>query len=137
MNERKAWGILKENGFKRTDKRERLVELLTKTDKYVTAKNVATELREDYPSMSFDTIYRNLHTFVELGILEETELSGEKHFRMHCDVDHHHHHFICMECGDTKQIAICPIDSIKQEIPGYAIENHKLEVYGKCPECQL
>lgn len=135
MNKQKAWEILKLEGFKRTDKRECLVNLLTTTDKYVTAKELAQDVRREFPSMSFDTIYRNLNTFVELGILEETELSGEKHFRMHCDVDHHHHHFICMTCGETKQISICPIESIQHEIPGYTIENHKLEVYGKCPTC--
>ena len=46
--------------------------------------------------------------FVNLGILEMTELYGEKHFDMQCHTDQHHHHFICLDCGKTKEIDSLP-----------------------------
>ena len=76
-----------------------------------------------------------LSTFCGLGILEETELTGEKHFRMQCEADHHHHHFICMSCGNIKEITFCPMEVFQNAIPGYEIENHKFEIYGNCPSC--
>ena len=102
MNVTRAWEILKENGYKKTDKRELILNMFAETTKYLTARDLLTVLKPQFPGMSFDTIYRNLATFVELDILEETELNGERNFRMHCESDHHHHHFICMDCGNVK-----------------------------------
>ena len=127
--------ILKNKGHKYTDKRRDMIQLFVNEDKYINAKHVQAELEHNYPGISFDTIYRNLHLFKELGIIESTELDGEMKFRIAC-TDHHHHHFICESCGDTKVIDYCPIDNIKSYLPGIAIHQHKLEVYGICEACQ-
>lgn len=135
MNVTKAWEILKESGYKKTDKRELLINMFGETNKYLSARDLLQVLKPKYPGMSFDTIYRNLSTFVDLGILEETEMNGERKFRMQCESDHHHHHFICTDCGDVRELNICPMTMVEEKLPGYAIENHKFEIYGNCPNC--
>lgn len=135
MNVNEAMNLLKEHGFKHTEKREEMLELFSANDKYLTARDVLEEMKDDYPGLSFDTIYRNLSLFVDLKILEMTELSGEKHFRFTCSHDIHHHHFICLECGKTKEIETCPMSVINDNLKGYDVSGHKFEIYGKCPEC--
>ena len=135
MNVSKAWVILKDNGYKKTDKRELILSMFGKSTKYLTARDLLAVLKPRYPGMSFDTIYRNLATFVELGILEETELNGERKFRMHCESDHHHHHFICLDCGEVKELFVCPMQYVNDNLNGYTIQSHKFEIYGKCPTC--
>ena len=135
MNLNEAMDRLKESGYKHTGKREEMLQLFSVNEKHLTARDVLGRLKHQYPGLSFDTIYRNLSIFVELGILEMTELSGEKHFRFACSDHSHHHHFICLDCGKTKEIETCPMAALNENLKGYDVSGHKFEIYGKCPEC--
>lgn len=136
MNLDEALNKLKNAGYKHTNKRTMILEFFSKEGRYRTAKDLLTYMEPYYEGISFDTIYRNLHLFHELGILESTELDGEKHYQIRC-ANHHHHHFICRNCGATKRIQACPMNFIGEDLTGYAIEGHKFEVYGLCPACQV
>jgi len=130
-----ALNLLKDNGYKYTSKRAMILAYFNGEGKYRTAKDLLNHLEPHFDGISFDTIYRNLHLFSELGILESTELAGEKHYQMRC-ANHHHHHFICKNCGVTKEIHCCPMDAIETELDNFMVESHKFEIYGLCPECQ-
>ncbi len=136
MDVKKAMSILQKNGYKTTKRRKDILEFFAKEEKYYTAKDLFEYMESIYPGISYDTVYRNLHLYDKLGILETTELNAEKHFRMNCG-PHHHHHFICNTCGKTKKINVCPMDEVEQLLTKYQIEGHKFEVYGLCPTCQI
>ena len=135
MNTHEAIQILKEKGYKMTGKRKDILNFFEASDGYRTAKDLIEHMEISYKNISFDTIYRNLHLYYEMGILEKTVLNGEKQFRISC-AQHHHHHFICNHCGRTKEIDICPMDEVANTLSNYAIEGHKFEIYGLCPLCQ-
>jgi len=136
MNVDKALQILKENGYKHTKQREKLLEILAPQEQYISAQNVWKNLQKEFSGASYDTVYRNLYTMAELSILEYTVLNGEKHFGFHCETHGHHHHFICKTCGTMIPIEVCPIDKVETTLPNYQIDNHLFEVYGQCPTCQ-
>ncbi|WP_280768469.1 Fur family transcriptional regulator [Salipaludibacillus daqingensis] len=135
MNVDQAMNKLKEEGYKHTDKRLDMLQLFSDESRYLAAKDVLEALHDKYNGLSFDTIYRNLSLFTELGILEATELDGEKKFRFSCSTDHHHHHLICLDCGKTKHIHECPMDHSPIYSEGFKVIGHKFEVYGYCEEC--
>lgn len=126
---------LKDHGFKLTKQRLSLIEILLKEDRYVTATYVYNKMSGIYDGISYDTIYRNLYTLHEIGVVEETTLDGEMQYMIACS-DHHHHHFICDNCGMVKVIHYCPVDEWQKEIPGAKIDGHKIELYGLCSNCR-
>lgn len=126
---------LKRNGYKATGKRQRILEVLYKNDKYMTAKEVQDRLKKMFPGISPDTIYRNLHTFVELSVVEQTELNGEKLFRSNCETHGHHHHFICTECGNSEELDMCPLEQFQEQLPGCEVTAHRFELFGRCQNC--
>lgn len=131
-----ALEVMKEHGFKYTEKREAIITYLVKKNRYVSARDVYEFMNHSYKGVSYDTIYRNLHDLETLELLESTDLNGEKRFRFRCctKVDHHHH-FICTVCGKTKEIHMCPMDFFKEQLNGCQIEGHRFEILGRCEDC--
>lgn len=136
MDLKEALELLKRYGYKYTGKRKRLVEIFYRESRYLSAKDVLDYMQEDYPGLSFDTIYRNLSLFEDLGIIESTEWQGERRFRFCCDGDRHHHHLICTFCGKTRTIHVCPMNAILGKPEDFDITGHKFEIYGTCSTCK-
>lgn len=126
---------LKEHGLKHTKRREDLIRVLSEEDRYLSAKAVQIKMQVGYPNLSFDTIYRNLYSFVEIGILEMTEWNNERFFRIACLHNGHHHHFICQQCGSTKQLEMCPMDFFQEQLSGCQLLSHRFEIFGICEQC--
>lgn len=136
MEIKEALNFLNSKGYKTTGKRDQLLTLLASKKRFLSAKELQKLMREDFPSISFDTIYKNLSLFKDLHIIEETEIHGERHFQFSCAPDIHHHHFICTSCGKTKMMDNCPL-SLPFQLPnGYEITGHKFEIYGLCNNCK-
>lgn len=127
--------ILKSKGFKQTDKREEILRIFLKEKRYLSAKEVLPLMQIVYPELSFDTVYRNLTLFENLEILETTELNGERIYRLRCSDDDHHHHLICLSCGKSRMIELCPLDALSEQPKEFTITDHKFELYGYCLEC--
>lgn len=130
-----ALTVLENSELKMTERRIRMLEVLYSENRYLSAKEVKEFLSEDYPGISPDTIYRNLHSFSGLDILEETEISGEKYFRASCSSKGHHHHFICSECGFSIELKNCPVAYFKDQIGNATVTSHRFELFGLCEDC--
>ncbi|WP_297504895.1 Fur family transcriptional regulator [Thermococcus sp.] len=69
---------LKGSGYKLTPQRLKLVEILDRIgSEHPSLKKVLGEIREEFPTMSFSTLYSNVLTLKELGLLELFSLDGE------------------------------------------------------------
>ena len=127
--------MLKEAKFKVTKKRLRMIEIFMEDERYLSAKEIQEMMNKEYPGISYDTIYRNLHTLKDINVLEQTTFGGEMQYKISC-TDHHHHHFICERCGETKVAQYCPVKTWESELNGVKINSHKVELYGLCEVCQ-
>ncbi|MGA8943636.1 MAG: Fur family transcriptional regulator, partial [Thermoactinomyces sp.] len=130
-----ALDLLKKHGYKYTSKRELMMDIFLRESRYLSAREVLDRMQEDFPGLSFDTVYRNISIFEKLGIIEGTEWDGERRYRFHCNRDSHHHHIICTKCGRTQEIHLCPMNVIFGEPDNFEITGHKFEIYGICADC--
>lgn len=129
---------LKESGYKVTKKRKEIIEIFAQQQRYLNATYIHNLMSEQYPTMSYNTTYRNIYDFVKLGILETTEYNQEQHFRINClEPHHHHHHFICTKCGRAILLDFCPMDlsKVSQSLEDVEVSSHRFEVFGNCAEC--
>lgn len=130
-----ALNLLEVSELKVTERRVRMIEIMYKEDRYLSAREIKTELETRYPGISPDTIYRNLHSFSKLNILEETEFNGEKFFRANCGTGEHHHHFICTKCGNSLELPMCPMSFYEGKLGDAEITSHQFELFGVCVPC--
>lgn len=128
---------LKRAGLKLTGKREATIDLFVNNqDKYLAAKEVYEHVRESYPNVSYDTIYRTLSTLLEEEIIEHMEFRDDAaKYRLKCH-EAHHHHLVCVECGSTSPMDDCPMELLKDKISNFMVVNHRFEIYGYCQDCQ-
>jgi Fur family transcriptional regulator, zinc uptake regulator len=128
---------LKVQGFKLTGKRKSIVEILLEVQRYISAKDLLERMKEQYPRLSFDTVYRNLHMLKEESLIEESTFGdGGRMYRITCDAHDHHHHYICTICGKTELVEGCPMDVLEVQAPtGFHIQSHRFEIFGECADC--
>jgi Fur family ferric uptake transcriptional regulator len=63
---------------------------------------------------------------------------GSLHYRVSRRGDHHHH-LVCVSCGNVRELADCAIGDLVQDLAAatdYDIEGHWLEFYGRCASCR-
>jgi Fur family zinc uptake transcriptional regulator len=123
-----------DKGWRITDQRKSLATLFAEAPGYLSPKDVYESMRQKYPGVSFDTVYRNLRLLSEMGVLEQFYLNDVLKFRARCQ-SHHHHHMICLQCEKTIPFEFCPMKQVPG-LPGdFQIVNHRFEVFGYCADC--
>lgn len=115
-----------------------IMEVLKQQGKLMTAEAVYDQVRRTQPNVSLGTVYRNLQGFSDQGQVRRVLLhDGKARFEMAGNV--HHHHLICLSCGEATEVPWCPVG---QEVSSFMEErrfmpvNHQFEVYGYCASCQ-
>ncbi|UUZ94898.1 transcriptional repressor [Paenibacillus sp. P25] len=121
-------------GWRITDQRKSLATLFAESSGYLSPKDVYEYMRQKYPGVSFDTVYRNLRSLSEMGVLEQIYLNDGLKFRARCET-HHHHHLICLQCEKTVPFEFCPMKHMAQVPKDFEVINHRFEVFGYCSDC--
>ncbi|NJE76190.1 Fur family transcriptional regulator [Thermococcus sp. ES12] len=86
MWKEKAIKRLKESGYKLTPQRLKLVEILERMgSEHPSLKDVLAEIKAEFPTMSFSTLYSNVLTLKELGLLELFSLDGETRLELNTE----------------------------------------------------
>ncbi|MFC0014226.1 MULTISPECIES: peroxide-responsive transcriptional repressor PerR [Allobacillus] len=132
-----ALTTLKESGVRITPQRHAVLEYLMQSMKHPTADEIYKALEDKFPNMSVATVYNNLRVFLDIGLVRELTY-GDSSSRFDCNTSDHYH-IICDECGkivDFHYPSLNEVEQLAEQVTGFDVSNHRLEVYGTCENCQ-
>lgn len=100
------------------------------------AQEILDAAAAEAPGMGIATVYRNIKSLVENGLVGTVYLPGENP-RYESSHHHHHHHFHCTRCDKVYDVHECPGELQQLAPKGFHVESHELTLYGACETCQL
>src|SRR3954447_3315780 len=93
-------------------------------------------VKEHIPSISLATVYKNLKTFEEHGLIREVSPHhGSARFETNAVP---HHHLVCLRCKaimDLPEADVGPVRLKKRAPGGFRIERYNVEIFGVCGKC--
>lgn len=130
---------LKARGLKLTPQRIEILRVLAAAGAPLSAQEVFITVRKTLPSISLDTVYRNLALLTQDGLANQVNLQVKESARFEFQTPgHHHHHLVCLGCSKSICVETCPLptDIKSTEDPGFKVVGHAFEMYGYCSTCQ-
>ena len=129
---------LDQAGVRLTGPRREIAALIAKRNGHFTAADLIADASKRRLGVGRATIFRLLDLLAEQGLVERVDLPDGRHAYVACEPSHHHH-LVCVACGAIAEVEDCGIDAVTAEASrrsGFTIESHRLELFGRCPNCR-
>ena len=128
----------KAQGLAFTFQRQVIYEAVVDSREHPTPELIYEQVRQRIPSISLGTIYKNVKTFLDSGVLKEVTLHHGS-LRLESNMTPHHH-LVCSTCKaifDIEESAVEPVRLPKGKVPaGFSIKQCRVEFVGVCKSCQ-
>jgi len=119
-----------------TPQRIAIYEELIKSKNHPDSDDIFEKVKNVFPDISLDTVYRTLSKFAEIGVVHLVEGYGEP--KRYDPDTNKHHHFRCQKCNRIVDFYDVKYDNLK--IPtalqkNFSVTNVKVILEGTCNEC--
>ena len=135
-------------GFRLTAPREAILDVLSRTQKHLSAEDVYMAVHKVYPAVGLTTVYRTLELLAQIGLVFKFDF-GDGRARYELSEGpkgaRHHHHLVCTNCGrviDYTDFIDDEIELLQRTEKGlskkynFDITNHLIQFYGLCDRCR-
>jgi Fur family peroxide stress response transcriptional regulator len=123
-------------GMKLTHQRMEIFREVARTTDHPDAQTVYRRIRKRLPTVSLDTVYRNLWLLSDLGLIATLGPSRER-ARFDANMTTHHH-FVCKRCGVAQDFYSREFDELRPpaavRLVG-EVERIQVELRGLCVRC--
>ena len=121
-------------GIRPTAQRRAVVAALATLPGRFTVSDLHERARRTLPQLGLATTYRTLELLRETGSVRLLPGAEPAYIRCHPG---HHHHLVCLECGDVQETELCaaPPAELLRARYGFVPETHDLDIYGRCARC--
>jgi len=128
---------LKDENIRVTSQRKAILEFLAYSNEHPTAETIYKAIADKFPGMSVATVYNNLKLFTKIGFIKELSYGdASSRFDFYTEP---HYHVICRRCGQISDFHYPNLEDVEMaasKLTGFDVDDHRLEVYGLCPNCQ-
>jgi Fur family peroxide stress response transcriptional regulator len=119
-----------------THQRQLIYEAVMAMPVHPNPEAIYDKVKKRIPSLSLATVYKNVHTFLDSGVLREVSLHhGSLRVEPNAQA---HHHLICVKCKsiiDLEESSFRPALS-KEKLPrGFQVKRIAIDVIGVCQAC--
>ena len=120
-----------------THQRRVIYETVMSLEGHPSPELIYEAVRKKIPSISLATVYKNVRTFLESGMLREVSMH---HGSMRVEPNEsEHYHLVCTRCRqitdlDRKSVHIQPITK-KRSLKGFQVTRIAIDVLGVCAAC--
>lgn len=124
-------------GLAATHQRQVLYEVMQTMPGHPSPEEVFSRVKRRIPAISLATVYKNIHLFVERGVLKEVSMH---HGSLRVELNGHaHHHMVCSHCKgitdiEEKDLGVLP--ALKRLPQGFHAERFAIDIIGICAACQ-
>ena len=130
---------LRERGYRVTEPRLRVYELLRDGEGHLTADEIADALAGGEEAVTLSSVYRVLAVFEELDLVRSSRLGSAE--ASHWELAHpdEHFHVVCNRCGDVdhhRGSLVAVIEEHLRDGHGFEPEEITVLVRGTCRACR-
>ena len=130
--------VLRAGGLRVTNQRALILEIIRQGQGHLDADEVYRRAREKQPRLSLSTVYRNLRTLKELGLVDELHFD-ETHHHYEAKPSSEHHHLVCLGCGrviEFRYPLAHYVKSMVAEAKDFDIVEAEVRMIGYCSKCR-
>ena len=120
-----------------TIQRSLVLETVNKLRCHATADQIYAEIKQEYPTISRATVYRNLALLSEMREIRRLEIPGGADCFDH--LCHDHCHVRCGKCGrifDVDMEFVTGLEKGIHDTHGFSFTGYDILFHGICPDCQ-
>ncbi len=122
--------------YRKSRQRQKIYDLIKDMQNHPTAIWIYNSLKEEIPSLSLGTVYRNLNILLEQGLIHKVSFDGNCD-RFDARIESHHH-LICEKCGAVDDIFLPRVSDIYKDAlkdKKFKITHHRMDFFGICEKC--
>jgi len=134
--------------FRLTNPRKIIINILSNTDKHLSAEDIYVKALKVNPTIGLTTVYRTLELFNQLSVVQKFNFGdGKARYELtnNPKKKKHHHHLICSKCKTiidytdfmkNELYLMNKTEKVLAEKHNFKIMSHTIHFYGLCEKCQ-
>ncbi|MCK5098810.1 MAG: FeoA domain-containing protein, partial [Desulfobacteraceae bacterium] len=130
--------LFQQQGLDQFNNRFKVLEMFLQTDEHITCEDLTKKLKQDGESFDINFVAGTMELLCKYGFASKIKFNNGVDRFEHRHLGLHHDHMICTKCGKIIEFRDEELEKNQSDMAkayGFHMLQHKMEIYGICPEC--